>query len=369
MVDENIPGAAKCFGQFGEVVTRSGRQIGAADLQDVDILIVRSVTKVNKSLLAGSRVKFVGSTTIGSDHLDTEYLRSQNIQFCTAPGSNADSVVDYVLSVTCRIDGLLESLLGGGRVGIVGFGNVGKRLGQRLSAIGIPWLAYDPLLDPKQYPCLRSLEEVVDSNLLSLHTPLTTSGPFPSFHMLDAKILRAIPQNGVVLNAGRGEVVATAELLALLDSRPDIRLALDVWEGEPNFSPDLAERCVIATPHIAGYSVDGKKAGLRMVATELACFLGEAEQFNADVDDINAAPQVLCTGSDVATVLREAVLGVYDVAEDCQRFLSIIQYSERGARFDLLRKHYPIRRELGYSKLLTSNLDMASLLRAVQGGK
>ena len=368
VVDENIPGAAQCFAQFGEVVTRSGRQIRPADVQDADALIVRSVTKVNRALLAGTPVRFVGSTTIGSDHLDSEYLREQNIHFCTAPGSNAESVVDYVLSVICTLEGLLETLLGGGRVGIVGYGNVGKRLGQRLSAIGIPWLAYDPLLDPKQHPCLATLEEVVNSALLSLHAPLTVSGPFPSFHMLDASLLAAMPASSVLLSAGRGEVVATDELLSLMDRRPDIRLALDVWEGEPAFSSELAARCAISTPHIAGYSLDGKKTGLRMVASELAAFLGQS----LHVDDSEAAasaPIVSCIGDDALSVIREAVLAVYDVSSDSQRFREIIHTPDRSEQFDLLRKHYPPRRELGYCHLHAENTALTNLLRALQGGK
>tara|TARA_R110001583_G_scaffold16495_8_gene67495 strand:- start:1025 stop:2134 length:1110 start_codon:yes stop_codon:yes gene_type:complete len=365
VVDENIPGAVQCFGQFGQVVTRSGRQIGPEDVLDADALIVRSVTKVNQALLNGSSVKFVGSTTIGSDHLEIDYLRAQGIRFCTAPGSNAESVVDYVLSAICRLDGLLEKLLAGGRVGIVGYGNVGKRLGRRLSALGIPWLAYDPLLDPQLYACLRPLDEVLCSNLLCLHAPLTVSGPFPSVHMLDACALQGMPKNAVLLSAGRGEVVATAELLALIDSRPDIRLALDVWEGEPEFASALAERCAITTPHIAGYSVDGKKTGLRMVAAELADFLGRDLSLDGGK---SPAPVVNCVGDSAAMVIREAVLAVYDVAEDSKRFSEIIHAAERGRQFDLLRKHYPPRRELAYCDLRAENPTMASLLRAVQGG-
>ncbi len=368
VVDENIPGAKQCLAQFGEVVLRSGREICAADVQGADALIVRSVTKVNPALLAGSSVRFVGSTTIGSDHLDIDYLRGQGIQFCTAPGSNAESVVDYVLSVLCRVDGALASLLTGDRVGIVGYGNVGKRLGQRLTAIGIDWIAYDPLLNPADHPNLRSLAEVINSAVLSLHAPLTVAGPFPSFHMLNAVQLQSLPENALLLNAGRGEVVATEELHALLDSRPDIRLALDVWEGEPDFPAALAERCTIATPHIAGYSVDGKKTGLQMIAAELANFLDKPLKVGDD-NAVAELPAIHCPGGDAFSLIPAAVLAVYDVAGDSQRFKAIIADAERGKRFDLLRKHYPPRRELAYSNLVAVEPEMASLLRAVQGGK
>jgi erythronate-4-phosphate dehydrogenase len=367
VVDENIPGASAYFGQFGEVLTRNGRLLCSEDVNDADALIVRSVTRVNKALLNGSAVKFVGSTTIGSDHLDMDYLRAQNIRFCTAPGSNAESVVDYVLSGICRLDGLLETLLEGGRVGSVGYGNVGKCLGRRLTAIGIPWIAYDPLLDREAFSCLRSLDEVVCSNLLSLHAPLTVSGAFPSLHMLNAMLLQKMPVDGVLLSAGRGEVVVSSELHCLLDNRPDIRLALDVWEGEPEFSVAIAERCAINTPHIAGYSVDGKLTGLRMVAAELADFLG---QTMALIDDKSlTSPIIHCGAETVPRVIREAVLAVYDVAEDSRRFSEIIHCAERGREFDMLRKYYPPRRELAYCDFRVDKPEMTSLLRALQGGK
>ena len=368
LVDENIPAAEACFSQFGDVRQVNGRQLKNTDIGDAEVLIVRSVTKVNQTLLAGTGVRFVGSTTIGTDHLDLAYLASSGIKVCNAPGSNAESVVDYVISSICHCDDLLERLLAGEPVGIVGYGNVGQRLGRRLSALGIKWRAYDPLLNQAQLSVLTSLEEVVNSSLLCLHAPLTHDGEFPSYHMLSADQLAAMPSNAVLLNAGRGEVVATEVLLALIDQRPDISLVLDVWEGEPNFPASLASRCRIATPHIAGYSADGKLTGLRMVATELADFLGLDLKPFAIPDNMTETAPLSCEGIDEAGFIRHAVLSVYDVAADDARFRQIIGSDVPGEAFDLLRKNYPSRRELAFSVLTTANPKFTALLSALQSG-
>lgn len=368
LVDENIPAAAACFSQFGEVQQVNGRQLTREGIGDAEVLIVRSVTKVNEDLLAGSRVRFVGSTTIGTDHLDLEYLSANAIRYCNAPGSNAESVVDYVLSAICSIDNILDRLLAGAKVGIVGYGNVGRRLGRRLSALGIKWCAYDPLLDQGEFPELSSLEDVINSDLLCLHAPLTRDGPFPSYHMLSTEQLAALPKQAVLLNAGRGEVVATEVLQTLISQRPDIRLALDVWEGEPEFAVALASACRIATPHIAGYSVDGKLTGLNMVASELATFLGLELQPFVKPYYLAATMPISCDGDNEADFIRRAVASVYDVEEDNQRFRAIIQSNARGEAFDLLRKTYPVRRELAFSDLTAANANFSPLLKALQSG-
>ncbi len=368
LVDENIPAAVACFSQFGEVQQVNGRQLTKDGIGDAEVLIVRSVTKVNEQLLAGSRIRFVGSTTIGTDHLDLKYLSANAIRYCNAPGSNAESVVDYVLSAICRIDNILDRLLAGATVGIIGYGNVGRRLGRRLSALGIAWRAYDPLLDQSQFSGLCNLESVIGSDLLCLHAPLTRDGPFPTFHMLSIDQLTAMPKNAALINAGRGEVVATEVLQALVAQRPDIRLALDVWEGEPAFPVALASACQIATPHIAGYSADGKLTGLRMVASELAAFLNEELKPFDTPDYLATTAPISCDGADEVDFIRCAVTSVYDVEEDNLRFRGIIQSPARGDEFDLLRKSYPVRRELAFTDLTTASAKFLPLLHALQSG-
>ena len=373
-VDENVPEAEALFAPFGALHRFAGRSLTARDLRAADALIVRSVTRVNAELLTGTPVRFVGSCTIGRDHLDIDFMQAQGIDWATAPGCNADSVVDYVISVLCLDPQRWASLLvGDGRVGIIAFGNVGRRLADRLAGLGITCRAYDPLLAASSDPRLSPLETVLDSDVLCLHAPLTRGGPYPSFHMLNAAQLARLAPGGMIISAGRGEVVANEEWLRLCGKRPDIELALDVWEGEPRVDPDLVARCRIATPHIAGYSLDGKIAGSRAIAQQL---LAHCRRNNLPAPTSLPAsslpePQLPLRASGGAALLRQAALAVYDPRGDDARFREALQSENPAAAFDALRKHYPERREFAYCRFIGEQLDDAafSLLAALQGSR
>lgn len=369
VVDENIVAAAEMFSGVAEVQAVNGRQLTAAQLSDADALIVRSVTKVNAKLLDATPVRFVGSTTIGVDHLDTNYLNDRSVYYCNAPGSNADSVVDYVLSVMCTVEGLLEQLYRGGQVGIIGLGNVGRRLSQRLCDIGIRCVAYDPLLDQSSSPLLGSLAKVLQSDMVCVHTPLTVAGDHPTQGLLDCQLLSHLPAGAVLLNAGRGEVLENAMLLEFSRQRPDIKLVLDVWQGEPGISRKLLSRCRLATPHIAGYSLDGKILGLQMVAEQLFNYFG-LPVAGANLDGVITTPsERVIQGEDEVSLIREAVLACYDVTEDDQRLREAAAAGDLAENFDLLRKHYPRRRELRVQpfSMVKDLPNGANLLRALRG--
>lgn len=370
IADENILGAEACLGQFGDVELVAGRSVTSAQLVGAQALVVRSVTRVNRDLLAGSGIGFVGTCTIGTDHLDTAFLRERGIAFCSAPGSNADSVVDYVLSALANPHGLLEDLLQGARVGIVGLGNVGRRLAARLQGLGIGCDAYDPFLDPVAHPILRPLDALKRCRVLCLHTPLTTTGPFPTRHLLDSHWLAALPARAVILNAGRGEALATQDLLSLKAKRPDIQLVLDVWENEPRVDPVLAGQCLLATPHIAGYSADGKLKGLHQVAAALARHLGVAFVPPAPPPDLQQGVGIALQGHTVAEKIRSGIAQVYDICSDDQRFRQGLAESEPAAAFDRLRKTYPRRRELNTATLIGGKAASAgdrALFKALTG--
>lgn len=342
-VDENIPLAEALFGQLGDVVPFTGRALCSADVKDADALVVRSVTQVDEALLAGSRVKFVGTATIGVDHLDLPWLEQQGITVCSAPGSNAQSVAEYVLSALAALGTTLEDLLAGGCVGIVGFGNVGRQVARCLAALGIAYRAYDPWLSDDVDPNLTDLDSVTASQVLCCHAPLVKDGPHPSHHLLSAEELARIDSGGVLLNAGRGGVLATDALLALRRERPDITLAMDVWENEPAIHRPLVPQCAIATPHIAGYSLDGKIRGAVMIARALA------DHLNVSLDEsVFSQPAAKITVPDStsgADFVRSLIHSVYDVREDDRRFRKAID-GDVAAGFDRLRKDYPVRREL-----------------------
>jgi erythronate-4-phosphate dehydrogenase len=220
---------------------------------------VRSVTRVNEALLSGSNVSFVGSCTIGEDHIDIDWLDSAGIRWASAPGSNADAVVDYVIACILILEGRVPQR----RVGIVGLGNVGRRLSARLDALGVPWVGCDPFIDGAGLVGIDELIEQVD--IVCLHTPLTSDGPYPTLHLLNDERLQKLRHGAILLNAGRGAVIDNQALELMLGSRKDLAVVLDVWESEPDINQRLVELARIATPHIAGHSRLGKLNGVRMI--------------------------------------------------------------------------------------------------------
>lgn len=358
IADENIPGVRQMFAPLGEVVTVDGRHLSAQQLVDCDILLVRSVTRVDRLLLQGSKVRFVATATIGVDHLDINYLQRAGIGWASAPGCNADSVVDYMVSAFCRLEGVLKQLLAGAVVGIVGMGNVGGSLYRRLSGLGIQCLGYDPLIPQRRYPVLTDLDSVLAADVVCLHTPLTQTGSYPSFHLLDEQRLQQLRPGTVLINAGRGAALDNTALKLLLENRDDICVVLDVWENEPAIDIDLLKRVDLATPHIAGYSLDGKLAGTAMIFQACCQFLNMEHVLPA-TGSTDAGELLSITINDrysLVAVIRDAVLASYDIAKDDQRLRGAVFHGlaglpeldsslHRSKAFDLLRKNYPVRRE------------------------
>ena len=210
VADENMPVVDTLFGGLGQVTRLPGRALTAEQVADADVLLVRSVTRVDSNLIENSRVRFVGSATIGTDHIDRGYLAKRGIAFANAPGCNAEAVVDYVLATLCR----LQPNWLNASVGIIGGGNVGGRLYRRLRALDVDCLCYDPFLDASEQPDLVSFEEVLGADVLCLHTPLTTTGPYPSYHLLNGGVLAKLAADTLIINAGRGGAIARTGVAA-----------------------------------------------------------------------------------------------------------------------------------------------------------
>lgn len=348
VADENIPALAPLFQRFGSLRTCAGRSMSADDLADADVLLVRSVTQVNSELLAGTPVRFVGTATIGTDHIDQGWLRQQGIGFSSAPGCNADSVVEYVLSSLLQLAfeqgfDLLDKV-----VGIVGVGNVGGRLQQRLQAMGISVRVCDPPRQAAEGGDFIGLDALLaEADILALHTPLIREGAWPTFHLLNRDNLALLKPNAILLNAGRGPVIDNAALLEISLARPDLTLVLDVWEHEPAVDARLAERCAIATPHIAGYSLDGKIRGTWMLYRALCEHLGLAVETQLSEVLPPSAVKAL-TLADPHDLLTPARL-VYDPYRDDRALRKTLPLAEAEQRlaFDRLRREYPERREYG----------------------
>ncbi|MHA7808873.1 MAG: 4-phosphoerythronate dehydrogenase PdxB [Marinobacter adhaerens] len=358
VADENIPLLDSFFGDIGEIRRVSGRSMSNEDVRDADIVLVRSVTRVNRELLEGSRVRFVGTTTIGTDHVDLDWLKAAGIRFSAAPGCNANSVAEYVLSVLslhAERRGLADwSQLS---VGIVGVGNVGGELAHKLERLGFDVRLCDPPRADREEDDQEfvSLEEAMKCDVVSLHTPLTREGDHPTLHMIGHPELEALGANQLLINAGRGEVIDSSALLTRLDQGNAPTVALDVWEQEPRIHPELVDRVWLATPHIAGYSLEGKVQGTEMIYQSLSQFLGlpvrkKAGQFLPEP----ALSKISFTSSaDEEDAIRIALRACYDPRPDDARLRNAMTGSveERGAAFDRLRRDYPVRRECSSLKI------------------
>lgn len=353
VADENIPLLMECFGAMGEVVALPGRNISPEDVQDADALLVRSVTKVSRQLLENSSLKFVGTATAGFDHIDREYLASRGIAFSHAPGCNATAVVEYVLAaldILAERDGFE---LRDRTVGIIGKGQVGGRLYQMMERLGVEVCACDPWLALEEDNGGRyvSVDKLVEcSDVICLHTPLVIDGPYPTHYLIGEQQLKAMKPGTVLINAGRGPVIDNAALNQCLGERDDLTVVLDVWEHEPDADPELMARVDIATPHIAGYSLDGKIRGTEMIYKALCQHFGLPARVRLPaITPLPVLKQMkFSEGMTFSTTCSKAIRSVYDIRRDdavMRKGLIRAGESQRKLTFDLLRKDYPERRE------------------------
>ena len=352
LADENIPGLNHFFGPLGSIRTLPGRCIDTPDLRGVDVLLVRSVTPVNRGLLEGTPVQFVGTATIGTDHLDTDYLEQAGIRWASAPGCNARPVGDYVLACLALATTQRDQTLEGLTVGIVGCGNVGAGLYRRLRDLGLEVQASDPPSEAKGESGFSSLDAVLACDAVCLHAPLVNQGRWPTHHLLDADRIMALRSDQILISAGRGAVVDNSALRDRLGAQGSAPwVALDVWENEPAIDAALAEYVRIATPHIAGYSLEGKLRGTAMIHEALCGAM--ALHSNRSMDELLPPNVVLEPGhsgeSTPYGLLNRALLTAYDPASDSSALKATLQQvaADRSAAFDGLRKHYPVRREFG----------------------
>ncbi|NWD54215.1 4-phosphoerythronate dehydrogenase PdxB [Pseudomonas veronii] len=351
VADENIPLLDAFFQGFGEIRRVPGRSIDRATVEQADVLLVRSVTNVNRALLEGSKVRFVGTCTIGTDHLDLDYFQRAGIQWSSAPGCNARGVVDYVLGSLQTLAEIEGADLNQRTYGVVGAGEVGGRLVKVLKGLGWNVLVCDPPRQIAEDGDYVSLEQIIEQcDVISLHTPLTKSGNGSTWHLFDRERLNRLKPGAWLINASRGPVVDNAALRDVLLSREDLQAVLDVWEGEPEVDVDLADLCVLATPHIAGYSLDGKQRGTAQIYQAFCAHLGQAPAI--ELSDLLPPPWLaevhLNASTDPAWALATLCRSVYDPRRDDADFRRsfVGTVDEQRKAFDLLRKHYPERREI-----------------------
>lgn len=342
VVDRNIRGAEATFGRHGELVQMDGREIRKQDLEGADLLIIRTATKANAELLDGTSVRFIGTTSIGTDHLDIPWLEQQGIGWSNAPGCNADSASQYTLAMMWLACQRLGRKLEDQRIGIIGRGNVGSRLQRLLQSLGVETVANDPPLADEGENGLVSQAEALACDIVSLHAPLTRDGPWPTLRMIGAEQLAQMPTSALLVNAARGDVV---DGLALLDavSRSNIHAALDVWPGEPLLSPELLERSTVATPHVAGYSDDGKRNGTWIVY-EAFCEWSGVSPVTREGFESGRLSLSIDSAENALTEALQSACFVSD-HDDALKKLSGLKPGEIARDFDQLRKEYPFRRD------------------------
>ncbi|WP_298189293.1 4-phosphoerythronate dehydrogenase PdxB [uncultured Pseudomonas sp.] len=351
VADENIPLLDEFFAGFGEIQRLPGRGIDAAAVAEAELLLVRSVTRVDQALLQGSAVKFVGTCTIGTDHLDLDYFQQAGITWASAPGCNARGVVDYVLGSLLVLAEQQGADLASRTYGVIGAGQVGSRLVKVLRALGWRVLVCDPPRQAAEGGDFVSLQQVLDEcDVISLHTPLERGGEHPTRHLFDQHRLSALKAGSWLINASRGAVVDNRALRELLLQRGDLQVVLDVWEGEPQVDVALAGLCRIATPHIGGYSLDGKLRGTAQIYQALCRHLKVAPSVElAQLMPAAWLSTLTLDGcADPAWALASICRAVYDPRRDDADFRRSLQGDapSRRAAFDELRKHYPMRREI-----------------------
>jgi len=342
----------KALSHAGKTVVLPDRKITRNDLLDADALIVRSKTPINRELLEGTPVQFIGTATAGSDHVDTSYLEKRGIYWSASPGCNANSVSEYLTAALLTLRARHGFDLEGKTIGVIGCGNVGQRVAQKYEALGMTVLRNDPPLAAiSTDPDFQPLEIVLaESDIVTLHVPLVTEGPWPTARMADYRFFEQLKPGAIFINASRGSV---CDYDALLDAKRGgavSRMVLDVWSPEPAFRTDVLKRADLATPHIAGHSYEGKLNGTIACYNELCNFfeIQKTWDISASLPEPDVpAVKIDCAHRDDEYVLHEIIKQIYDIETDDTliREAAVHDEIDRARNFDTLRKNYRVRRE------------------------
>lgn len=346
VADNKIPFLRGVLEPFAEIIYLPGKEISGAHIKDADALIIRTRTKCNKELLKNSKVRFIATATIGYDHIDTDYCASRNITWQNAPGCNSSSVEQYLLSALMILSVSRNFKLSDKTMGIIGVGHVGSKVEKIARLMGLNVLLNDPPRERNEHGSyFVSLDQILkESDIISFHVPLTTSGRDQTFHMADNRFFNNLGKKIQLINTSRGEIIEEQVLKDSIKSGKLESVVLDVWENEPFIDKELFDIVDIATPHIAGYSLDGKANGTIVSIRGLSRF------FKLDLDrwvpeDIPVPLEnkmiIDATGNNFQDIISKIILKTYNILEDDARFRKSFH------SFEELRENYPLRREYG----------------------
>jgi len=355
LVDSELASAEDIFGHLGHVELFEGRTLTRELAKTAQILIIRSVTRVDRNLLEGSDIRFVGSATSGQDHVDTEFLNSNNVRFASAAGTNAKAVAEHVLC--CIVEYLHESTttLEELSVGLVGYGHVGQSVGELLERLSVKYCAYDPFINPNLHPMvLNDFDKVLGCDVVSLHVPLTYSGPHPTHNLIECSAISQLSAGSLLINSARGNVLDENALLKRMTGENKIWAAIDCWADEPNIGPEFAQAAWRATPHIAGYSVEAKRRAILTVYQSLCKFL------NVDSRRFEFSPDLrfvekLGGNADLKDVLNV----VYPLRRHTieTKKLSELEWPQKAFGFDNYRAKFGLRNEFSAYQSVYSDFD------------
>ncbi len=361
IADRDIPQVQSAFSDFGDVELVSGRSLTSEQLGDAEILLVRSVTKVNKDLLEHSKIRLVGTATSGIDHLDTRYLQERDIDYVNAAGCNARAVAEYVVACSFLLGRLGSVDASELTAGIIGFGNVGKFTHAMLSALGVACVVNDPLLEPEQHDVrFVDLDDALQSDIVTLHVPLSELGEFPTRGLLGAAELAQMGARTLLINTARGGVIDEASLFKWLTESAYAMAVVDCWHGEPIVDLALLGQAAIATPHIAGHTIEARLRATSMLSSRLGVKLGiEPAWAAAPMPPIDLQLQVPGSGRGRDAV-GDAVLRCCDprISTDAMRETANLGTADRAAAFDRLRQKASSRREFSSHRVACDGLQL-----------
>ena len=374
VADENIPFASEAFGTLGDVRLLHGRRISPADLAHADLLFVRSITRVDAALLTGTRVRFVATATAGIDHVTVPDLEQLGIAFYAAHGCNANAVAEYMVAAWLTVARRMVTTLRGMRVGVVGVGQVGSRVVEKARALGmVPVLNDPPRARDTGDTAFVPLEALLDCDIVTCHVPLTVDGPDPTYRLIGEVFLGRMNRGAWFCNAGRGETVDEVALRGVMARGSLGAVVLDVWDHEPEIDADLLGAVTLGTPHIAGYSLEGKINGTRMVYDAACRFLGQEPRWDAAAAyPVPEVPllAVEAQGRADEDVLAEVVSRIYPVVRDDETLRRSLAMTprDRGREFDRQRQTYPTRREYRRTSVRAhgASTDLRATLRSLQ---
>ena len=343
VADENLAFTDYFFAEFGEIQQVAGRTLTHADVADAEALLVRSVTQVNSVLIQNTALKFVGSATIGTDHLDISALEQQGIAWSNAAGCNAQAVAEYVITALLHFKPELIEANTQFTLGIVGLGNVGSRLATMAKLVGWSVIGYDPFVQREHVQQVEFEQLLAQADAISTHVPLTKTGPHPTYHLINAEALSNMKPSAILINSARGPVVEEAALMADIQ-QTQRQVVLDVFEHEPEISAALLNLISIVTPHIAGYSLEGKARGTQMI------YQAFCESFGFEADKCFESQLPVCeqyfAQAEFKRTLKQYLTQIYDIARDDANLRACVKDGKVDQKaFDYLRKTYPLRRE------------------------